>query len=83
MVVCHAKIGPAQKWSIWPILAAKNGSPGPLLVAKNSSPLPIVVLDKQVQQTKTGPGDHFGSQKWSAVPIRVSMNGPASLGICK
>ena len=33
--------------------------------------------------TKTGLGPIFGSQKWSAVPVWVSMNGPASLGICK
>ena len=32
---CHAKIGPAQKWSPGPILAARDGSPGP---PKNGRP---------------------------------------------
>ena len=32
------KIGPAQKWSPGPILAAKNGPSGPLLVGKNGPP---------------------------------------------
>ena len=63
------KIGLAQKWSSGPIFAAKNGLPGPVLVVKNGPPLPTVVLAGPNLATKTGPGDRFGSQKCSAIPV--------------
>ena len=65
---CHAKIGPTQKWSPRPILAAKNGPPGPLLVAKNGPFLPKLVLGGPNLATKIGLGDQFGLLRMVLLP---------------
>ena len=59
-IVCrqHVKIGPTQKWSLGPILAAKNGPPRPLLIVKDGSLLPKLVLAGPNLATKIGLGDH-------------------------
>ena len=69
LLVCHAKIGPTQKWSSGPILAAKNGPPGPLLVAKKWSHL-----------AKTGPSrTRFGNQNRSGGVAKSSSPGQFGL----
>ena len=55
-----------------PLLAAKNGPPRPLLVAKSGPPLPTMVLVVPNLATKTGLGDRYGNQKWSA-PARAGI----------
>ena len=79
--VCHAKSGPAQKWSPGPLLATKTGPGGPLLVAKtgpggpllaakSGPPLPKVVPPQtNFGSQKWSPQTNFGSQKWSPQTI--------------
>ena len=60
---CRAKIGPTQKWSPGPILAAKNGLPGPLLVVKSGPLLPKLVRAGPNLATKISLGDQFWQPK--------------------
>ena len=82
-MVCHAKIGPTQKWSPGPTLAAKNGPPEPLLVAQNGPILPKLVLAGPNLANKIGLGDQFGVlwNGWSTlVCSAVTESHESSLG---